>query len=389
MRWLDQASESVNHGERIAQAEDRVVRSPDDPAALRALGDACLRADRFARAREAYAALLDADPAGFDRWLELAETSMWANAPKEALIAAERGLRAGGPDDLHMWRGFAFRQLGLAPQANAAFLRALGCGDLDRPHLALKAVLRPLAERGDPAELLALCDRLEPLHGRSALVRGYRAAALSRLGRDAEARALVDLDRHVVWEPIAPPPGYADIAAFNRALAAEILAQPPATTADPGVEINYAADIGPALAVLQDVVRSRMEAFLARYDELALHHALPPPPPAARMRVGTTIIRDEGSNRQHIHPTGYLSSVYYVQVPQSVRAANDPRGSLQIGPCDQRTGGHRACWGERLIKPVEGWLALFPSHFFHDVIPPLTAEPRISVPMDLEPVWRA
>jgi len=107
------------------------------------------------------------------------------------------------------------------------------------------------------------------------------------------------------------------------------------------------------------------------------------------MRVGTTVLVDDGSNRQHVQPTGYLSSVYYVHVPESVRAANDPRGSLQLGPCDQRTNGHRACWGERLIKPVEGWIVLFPSHIFHDVIPTGTSEPRISVPMDLEPVWDA
>jgi hypothetical protein len=57
------------------------------------------------------------------------------------------------------------------------------------------------------------------------------------------------------------------------------------------------------------------------------------------------------------------------------------------GACDQRAQGHAACWGERRVKPVEGWIAIFPSHVFHDVIPPLTREPRISVPMDMEPVW--
>jgi|GEM_PF-932802 len=386
MRWLDPVvPPCVDHAVRIAEAERLAADLPEDHGFAIGLADACFAARDFARARNAYAVEAARDPDAFERWAELAEASLWTLLPMEALRAAEQGLRRASSGQLHLLRGFALRQMGLADAAIADFEQALAMGP--NFHGPLKALLRPLAERGDPAALLAFCDGLDVQHQRNALALGYRAAALSQLGRTVEARALIDLDRYVVWEPIAPPPGYADMAAFNQALAEEILARPMAYTSDPDVSIDYAAPVGLALAALRGRVRERMEAYLSRYHELGLDRAIAPPPDAATMRMGLTIIQADGSNRQHLHPTGYLSTVYYVRVPDSVRTANDDRGSLQLGPCDQRTNGHRACWGERLIKPIEGWLVLFPSHVFHDVIPTRTDELRISVPMDLEPVW--
>lgn len=381
MRWLDPVTPpAIDHEARIAEAGALAAARPEDSAALEALGDACIAARDFARARDAYT--VAAAHQGFRRWAGLADACLWTRLPMDALRAADRGLRQGATGELHLLRGLALRQLGLADAAIADFERALAMGP--NFHAPLKALLRPLAERGDPAALLDFCDTLDPRHHGNALVVGYRAAALSQLDRIEEACALVDLERDVVWEPVEAPPGYDGIAGFNRALADEILAQPRAESSDPGVSVNYSASIGPALGALRLRVRGHMEAWLARPEAMVL----PPPPSAATMRIGLTILHGDGSNRQHLHPTGYLSSVYYVRVPESVRTANDGRGSLQIGPCDQRTNGHRACWGERLIKPVEGWLVIFPSHFFHDVIPTRTPDLRISVPLDLEPAGR-
>lgn len=386
MRWLDPlVPPTIDHEAEIAAAEASLAERPNDPPSLRRAADVLFAARHHDRARLLYRQAIEQDAETFDRWAQLAEAELWSGAPAQALVAADRGLRRGEDGELLALHGFALRQLGLEDAAVRDFERALAIGT--NPHVPLKALLRPLAERGDAARLLAYCEGLEPSHRRNALALGYRAAALSQLGRVEEARMLIDLQRHVIWEALPVPEGYANSAAFNRALTEEILAQPRVATTDPDVAIDYAAQVGPALAALRGRTRERMEAYLARYAELGLDRIMPPPPAAATMRMGTTIIHGNGSNRQHVHPTGYLSSVYYVRVPESVRTANDDRGSLQLGPCDQRTHGHRACWGERLIKPVEGWIVLFPSHIFHDVVPTHTEDLRISIPMDLEPVW--
>ena len=73
-------------------------------------------------------------------------------------------------------------------------------------------------------------------------------------------------------------------------------------------------------------------------------------------------------------------------MPELDASAGDHRGDLVLGPCNGLAGGHRACWGERHIPAQEGWLTLFPSHIFHDVVPTGSDAPRISAVADLSPV---
>jgi tetratricopeptide (TPR) repeat protein len=386
MRWLDPLIPvTVDHALHVARARAAVAQAPGRPDRLLALGDAFLAARAFDGALVAYKGALYLDPDGFERWAGFAEACCQCRHPREAIAACERGLRVADDGTLHLLQGLALRQLGREGEAVAQLERALALGP--RAHQPLKALLRPLAAKGDAASLLAYCDRLAARHHRNPLVIGYRALALSQLGRTRDARALVDLERHVAWKPLDPPPGYASSAAFNRALAEEILADPPTQTPEPMVMINYDVRVGPALGALRSRAREAIEEYLGHFEELGLGSALPPPPPAATMRTGTTVLYADGSNRQHVHPTGYVSTVYYVRIPESVRSATDDRGALSLGPCDQRAPGHVACWGERRIRPREGWIAIFPSHVFHDVIPTRTAEPRVSVPLDMEPVW--
>jgi hypothetical protein len=71
--------------------------------------------------------------------------------------------------------------------------------------------------------------------------------------------------------------------------------------------------------------------------------------------------------------------VYHLKVPDAVRGANDSRGALVVGCCDEIAAGHAPCWGTRTIKPVEGWLTVFPAHIFHDVVPTFSEDLRISL----------
>jgi uncharacterized protein (TIGR02466 family) len=126
--------------------------------------------------------------------------------------------------------------------------------------------------------------------------------------------------------------------------------------------------------------------YVASAPTYGLDKALPSPPAKVRLYHGFTVLRRDGANGEHMHPLGYVSSVYYVQVPEIVATAPDDRGSLTLGGCSQYTAGYEPCWGTRQIKPVEGSLVIFPSHVFHDVVPSRTNDPRISVAADMMPV---
>jgi tetratricopeptide (TPR) repeat protein len=339
-------------------------------------GDAAFRRGDLEAAIAAYEQAAAGDPAGFTNWARLAEALLALGQPAKALAACDKGAAYRADPALHHVRGHALRTLGLPAKANAEFLRALALGPRLGP---LKALLRSLAAEADGARLLEFCDSLEPRHRDTALARAYRAVALSLLDRRDEANRMVDLERHVVRMPFDPP---GDVEAFNRALAAEILAE----ASGEETAINYSPSRGPAMATLLAFTRQAIEDYAGRLPELGLADVLPPVPASATLLTATTVLRGEGRNRQHIHPAGYISTVYHVSLPDAVRAAADHRGALLLGPCDEAAPGHLPCWGTRHIKPVEGWLTLFPSHLFHDVVPSQSGQPRVSVASDLSPI---
>jgi hypothetical protein len=124
-----------------------------------------------------------------------------------------------------------------------------------------------------------------------------------------------------------------------------------------------------------------MEQWIAQMDARGLAAVMPPPPPAAQLYRGNTVLIGEGRNGAHIHGIGYVSAVYHVSLPPG------DGGDLVLGCCSSKTGGYEPCWGTRHIKPKEGWLTLFPSHVFHDVVPTGLSVPRVSVACDLIPLW--
>ncbi|MES2443839.1 MAG: putative 2OG-Fe(II) oxygenase [Pseudomonadota bacterium] len=381
MRWLEtQATEAIPPAAKLALLQKAIDARPGDARAYAQLGEALLLLHRHQPAIEAFEAAAARDPAGFAGWPLLAVCYLRTGRPAEALAACERGHGRPGAQ-LHIQRGLALRALRRFDEARAAFEAANALGD---PSLgALKALLHPLAVKADGGPLLAYCDALDSRYRDTALVRAHRALALSRLGRTDEAGELVDLERHVRRVPLDSP-----FAGFNRALAEEI-ARNPAPEAPPseGFDITYSPQTHarPALSALLAMVRDAIGAYVEDGAGLA---SLPPPPEAATLYSASVILRRDGANGEHVHARGYVSTVYHVLVPEAVTRAGDDRGALALGACEHYTRGYRPCWGVRHIKPVAGWLTLFPSHVFHDVVPSRSDDPRISVSADLRPVRR-
>lgn len=332
------------------------------------------------RDHEAAIAASEADPE-FRDWARLAEHYLALDRKGDAMRACERGLQDGPTAALHHARGLTFAALGLRAQALAEFRRAVTLGEW--PLMAMRAAMRMMAADEDAAPLLAYCDTVTPALRETAVTRAFRAIALSKLGRHAEARALVDLERHVMRIRFDPRDGRE---AFNRALSAEILADPPAGREGARVSINYRPRLDePAMAALQAFTRQAMQDYMARREAMGLADILPLPRNPVILQTATTVLRRDGRNRQHIHPRGLISSVYHAQVPEPLRDARDHRGALVLGVCDEPAGGHQGCWGTRHIPAAEGWLTIFPAHVFHDVVPSGIEAPRISIASDLCP----
>jgi Putative 2OG-Fe(II) oxygenase len=383
IQWLDPLPHrAIPHATALALAKAGVERSPNN-ATLQANLGILLATDRqYLSAAAALETAAKLDAAGFSEWPTLAQCYMRLQRPNDVLDVGRRFQGEDIPTQLLTLCGCALYLLGRGGEGRAMLLRAISRGD-DRELEAPSALLRMIAIRKDGGELIETCDALPTgLQGQS-LVTAHRALALSMLGR-SDAGGLVDLDSQVLRVAFEPPAEFGGIENFNRTLAQEILREPdPPPARLEGTNVDYRSDlyVTPAKLALRDFTHAAIETYLRAADRYL--DGLPPPPAVGFLRGAHTVLRNDGCNGQHIHPTGYVSTIYYVSVP-----ALDPdsdRGALSLGCCDEYTCGHIPSWGIRRIKPMAGTLLIFPSHIFHDVVPTGTPAPRISVVADLMP----
>jgi uncharacterized protein (TIGR02466 family) len=366
----------------VELARKGVALSPDHPGNWLILGRALVALGKFqdaaAHLREAVAIL----PASAELRLLLVQTLMAQDLLEEALPHAETALVIA-PDDA------------LARYLTLELIASSKNGDGARLDMDAVAALSSISPRLmeiqanslGPVGTLELCDAQlaeNPAHTNSKYL---KAIALAVLGRTAEARKLMLLDKLIELYELPVPPNYADGQSFRDALAKEIRANP-TLTSDPR---NKATRDGfqtrrlrqpDALAVeaLLDQVKQAVETYVARLEALGdsfvmLH------PEKARLDTWAVIYGSEGRQRAHCHPSSWLSGVYYVAAPR-LSGEKAYRGPLIMGALDSI----EPPWGTREIEPVPGRLVLFPSYVPHATEPSGIDGARISVAFDVVPV---
>ncbi len=307
-----------------AQTFDRYRSvTPDSPTAHLGYADACHDLERFAEALPAYEKALDLGTDTMLAWRNLARCHMFEGNWEDALDAADKALAK------------------------------------------------------DPGNSLLLA---------------MKSVAFSELGREDEAARLVDFDGLIGVMDLAAPEGYADMAAFNEALCAHSRAHPTLEYEPEGKSTmrghqstNLAeGDQGPVAPLLQMI-----EAAVGEYRAA---HAIDPAHPFLAQRpdewdiyIWATVLNSQGHQAAHLHPSGWLSGVYYAKVPSVVAANPDSEdGWIEFG----RAAKYPHAQAEHPVKtyqPREGRVVLFPSYFYHRTIPFESDEQRISIAFDLMP----
>lgn len=95
-------------------------------------------------------------------------------------------------------------------------------------------------------------------------------------------------------------------------------------------------------------------------------------------------LRPGGLHLSHIHSHGWISSALYVDVPNDLADSPGQEGWLQFG-VPLLPEGEVAGEPLRVIPPVNGRLALFPSIFWHGTKPFHEGEQRLTVAFDVVP----
>lgn len=93
-------------------------------------------------------------------------------------------------------------------------------------------------------------------------------------------------------------------------------------------------------------------------------------------------LRSGGFHKDHYHPEGWLSSAFYVEVPEAAQG-DDKQGWIRFGQPPFVTDPPLP--PDHFIKPKPGRLVLFPSYMWHGTVPFTSDETRLSIAFDAVP----
>ena len=267
---------------------------------------------------------------------------------------------------------------------------------LERQADDLKAFVvaaRILLNRGEKPRLWALCKALNSRGAWAAFIPSAMVLAAETPDQRAEAGALMD---RTLW--CAEIDLGSDRPEFNQALACEVSAHPnltplPATkaTVGDGERIDqFELVSGPRGLSLLAMIRREVERYGETRSSLEAHPMARGRPVAASLSAWSVITRRTGHESWHIHPDGWLSGVYYVEVPGTAAPVvgngdEPPPGAIEFGPFAFRPSDARLPGKRWSVTPSTGKLLLFPSYLGHRTWPTGVDGNRIVVAFDVVP----
>jgi tetratricopeptide (TPR) repeat protein len=214
-----------------------------------------------------------------------------------------------------------------------------------------------------------------------------------RLQDDEQDETLNGYDSLVRVFDLEPPEGFSSMESFNAELGAYLERLHPNT----GAYLEQSLRGGTQTeGLLFGVGHALVEKLRARIEDALLSYvaALPAddrhPFLARRAKdfryagAWSSLLRDQGFHVNHLHPQGWISSCYYVAVPDVTRDQNSKQGWIKFGEPSLAVPLKNPI--RRAIQPVPGRLVLFPSYMWHGTIPFRAASARTTIAFDAVPV---
>ena len=244
-----------------------------------------------------------------------------------------------------------------------------------------------MLKAGQPQSALADAEAHLATGARSANVTAYRVLALQLLGRADEAKAWANPETMVYpHTPIAP-------ASFAKALEADIRAHPTLTEQwDPSrraarggkVTAELMSHATPAIESFIRLIRTAVDGLITQLPSETGHPIFDAKPDGYNLTVWANILAPGGHQASHIHNLGWLSGVYYPDLPPEIDE-NGHQGWIAFGEPGYglpMPDGFQPMFR----KPEAGMMFLFPSYMWHHTVPLETGAERVSVAFDIVPI---
>ncbi len=270
-----------------------------------------------------------------------------------------------------------------ADEALEAGLRGIARSATD--FKSFSAVARILLTRGQNERLWDLCETLCQRGATGGYVPSAMAFAARSPEQQSKVSATVDAGRWFSAEQLCLPEH------FNARLSAELLdhqslAALPAMNATDGTgrRINELDIVGGEFAQrLLAAIRNAVERYAEQRRPPAIYPESASAPSQVALNSWAIAVWSDGHETWHIHPSGWLSGVYYAAVPDVGLAADNHRGAIEFGPFPFGEDRDVPSWRRWRVAPRPELLLLFPSWYAHRTWPTGLREPRICVAFDV------
>ncbi len=219
-------------------------------------------------------------------------------------------------------------------------------------------------------------EALSAAHPQDHYVTALLAAAWRMTG-DPRHGQLYDYGRLVKTYRIAAPQGWVTLEAYLADLERALDRLHGALTHPVGQSVRHGSQTmralmdypDPEIAALFQVVDAPIRAHIAALGEGGRGYDI----------AGAWSVRlnRQGFHTDHVHPEGWLSSAFYVRLPD----APGREGWLKFG--EPGTPTRPPLEAEHFIKPEPGMLVLFPSYMWHGTVPFAADGTRLTCAFDV------
>jgi len=377
-----------NYDTCIAYYRDCMTRFPDEIGFHEGLAEAFMRKGDRDAAETEFRALIKRDKSNAEAWTGLITAVIQDERYDEAarMIAEARNAEGGSPA-LNELDASLKQETGEYEASIRLYETALQSDPNNRR--ASVNLIEALLAAGRAEQALAVCDnRLAEVPGDADML-AYKGLVLIDMGRIDDSTALLPPDLIMGYRPICPE-GFASMAEFNKAMVDHILSHPSLEPSPPNHATVSGRHTGSLVCEPWGPIRHFTEMIKQGARSYRKRNASSNHPFFARwseefsLTVWAVEMNAGGHQMPHIHPSGFLSGVYYPQLPDQVQDNASTEGFIEFFSApDQFNLRHKE--PIELFPPQEGVMYLFPSAYFHRTIPFTGDGTRISVAFDLVP----
>jgi tetratricopeptide (TPR) repeat protein len=410
--------------EAMAPLKAAVALRPQSPDAQHALGNALGYSNREVEAIAAYQRAIEAAPGHISAhldynalvWTMGLGAAQWksfayarhrlGDVPDLLLAESEQRLRLA---DAAAAEALLYRALEIAPGRadieNALGRALMGAGKFDAAiDLFQRAAVRQPGEAAHyrewaialmhgrkPDQALPVLERARAIAPADQFILGLMTLAYRETG-DSRYAGLAEAAKYVRVYNLPPPPGFSDMESFNRELANELSrlhtrrVEPHDQTLRGGTQTagNLFARGSRSIGLLRERIAEAVADYIAGMPDDPAH------PFFGRKQESFAFsgswscrLQSSGFHTNHLHPQGWISSAYYVSVPDTVTDRETRQGWIKFGESNLNLGEKDR--PEKLVQPATGLLVLFPSYFWHGTVPFQSGQARLTVAFDAVP----